>query len=120
MTPRTANTVTRESESQPTRRLRLSRGRAGVLAVALAAISILANVAPVNAWDLGSLSGDDEAMLFTLTNQDRAAAGLPALTNDSYLHKEAEWRAKDMGDRNYFAHEIPPDGKMVFAGAKLR
>jgi hypothetical protein len=49
-----------------------------------------------------------------LTNQDRASAGLNALTNDSYLHKEAEWRAKDMADRNYFSHQIPPGNKMVF------
>ena len=52
--------------------------------------------------------------LFTLTNQDRASAGLNALVNDPYLHKEAEWRAQDMGVRDYFSHQIPPDNKMVF------
>ncbi len=34
--------------------------------------------------------------------------------NDSYLHTKAEWRAKDMGDRDYFSHQIPPDNAMVF------
>ena len=67
------------------------------------------------AWSGGSFSSSDEHLLMTLTNQDRASAGLKALTNDSYLHKEAEWRAKDMGDRNYFSHKIPPGNSMVFA-----
>ena len=66
------------------------------------------------AWDPGTFSAGDEQLLFSLTNQDRASAGLNALVDDGYLHKEAEWRAKDMGDRNYFSHEIPPDNKMVF------
>jgi len=66
------------------------------------------------AWSPGSFSSSDEHLLFSLTNQDRAAAGLKALSNDSYLHKEAEWRAKDMGDRDYFSHKIPPSNSTVF------
>jgi len=84
------------------------------ISLALAALAILATASPAFGWSPGSFSTDDEQLLFTLTNQDRASAGLPALTNDSYLHKEAEWRAQDMGDRDYFSHKIPPDNKMVF------
>jgi hypothetical protein len=81
----------------------------------LAAIGLAASVGPALAWDAGAYSAEDEQLLFTLTNQDRASAGLNALASDSYLHKEAQWRSKDMADRNYFAHKIPPDDKLVFA-----
>ncbi len=83
------------------------------LAVACAVLAIAAS--PAFAWSVSSFSASDEQLLFTLTNQDRASAGLNALVNDSYLHQKAEWRAQDMGDRNYFSHEIPPDNRMVFS-----
>ncbi len=87
---------------------------AGV-ALTLAILTLVSTVGPAFAWTSSSFSSADEKLLFTLTNQDRASAGLNALVNDSYLHKEAEWRAKDMGDRDYFSHEIPPANKMVFS-----
>lgn len=84
------------------------------LAVAVALMAVAGTVAPATAaWGPG-FSPSDEQLLFTLTNQDRASAGLPVLLNDSYLHKEAEWRAQDMGDRDYFSHQIPPGTNMVF------
>jgi uncharacterized protein YkwD len=85
------------------------------LALALSLVTILASAAPTFAWATTAFSPSDEQLLLSLTNHDRASAGLPALTNDSYLHKEAEWRAKDMGDRDYFSHTIPPGNKMVFS-----
>ena len=85
------------------------------LSVALAAAASFANAGMVFAWDASAFSSADEGLLFTLTNQDRASAGLNALVNDSYLHQKAEWRAQDMGDRGYFSHQIPPDNQMVFA-----
>ena len=87
---------------------------AGV-ALTLAILTLVSTVGPTFAWTSSSFSPADEKLLFTLTNQDRASAGLNALVNDPYLHKEAEWRAKDMGDRDYFSHEIPPANKMVFS-----
>jgi uncharacterized protein YkwD len=84
------------------------------VALALAAMTLAATVGTAVAWDPGTFSPADEDLLFSLTNQDRASAGLNALVNDSYLHKEAEWRAKDMGDRDYFSHQIPPSGSTVF------
>ena len=72
-------------------------------------------VSPAFAWGISAFSPGDEQLLFTLTNQDRASAGLNVLVNDSYLHNKAEWRAQDMGDRNYFSHQIPPDNRMVFS-----
>jgi uncharacterized protein YkwD len=85
------------------------------LSVALAGAASFASAGMVFAWDASAFSSADEGLLFTLTNQDRASAGLNALVNDSYLHTKVEWRAQDMGDRGYFSHEIPPDNKMVFA-----
>ena len=93
-----------------TRRLRV-----GGLALALSLLTVAATASPTFAWGSSAFSPTDEQLLFTLTNQDRVSAGLNALTNDSYLHIEAEWRAKDMGDRDYFFHQIPPSNTMVFA-----
>jgi uncharacterized protein YkwD len=88
--------------------------RVGGLALLLALLTTVATTAPTFAWATSAFSPSDEQLLFTLTNQDRASAGLNALTNDSYLHKEAEWRAQDMGDRDYFSHQIPPNNTTVF------
>ena len=88
--------------------------RVGGLALVLSLLTTFATAAPAFAWAPSAFSPTDEQLLFTLTNQDRASAGLNALTNDSYLHKEAEWRAKDMADRDYFSHAIPPANTKVF------
>ena len=92
-----------------TRRLRV-----GGLALTLSLLASLVTASSTVAWSNSGFSAGDEQLLMTLTNQDRASSGLSALTNDSYLHKEAEWRAKDMGDRDYFSHRIPPSNTMVF------
>ena len=68
----------------------------------------------VFAWAGNSFSSSDEALLVQLTNNARAAAGLKALKVDSALTSMARWRSKDMADRDYFSHSIPPDGKKVF------
>jgi uncharacterized protein YkwD len=48
-----------------------------------------------------------EATMFTLHNQARATAGLPALVLDSRLTQVARERSKDMADNNYFSHYRP-------------
>lgn len=92
----------------------LHRARVTGIAVALSAALLMATAGSVFAWSVSAFSPADEQLLFSLTNQDRASGGLNALVNDTYLHKEAEWRAKDMGDNNYFSHAIPPSGQKVF------
>jgi uncharacterized protein YkwD len=89
--------------------------RAAGLALLLAAVALATSAGPTLAWDAGAFSPDDEQLLFTLTNQDRASAGLNALVSDSYLHKKAQWRSQDMAERDYFDHKIPPDDKLVFS-----
>ncbi len=90
------------------------RWRTVASAVLVALVALVATAAPTLAWATTSFSSADEQLLFTLTNRDRASAGLPALVNDPYLDKKAEWRSKDMGDRSYFSHKIPPNDAMVF------
>jgi uncharacterized protein YkwD len=95
-------------------RVSLSTLRNACIALALAVMALGSSAGSAMAWDAGAFSANDEQLLFSLTNQDRASAGFNALVNDSYLHTKAEWRAKDMGDRNYFSHTIPPDNLKVF------
>jgi len=87
----------------------LGRSFKGVVAL-LAFVVTLAAPGLVAAWDPNSYSSPDEALLVQLTNQARAAAGLSALTVDSTLTGVARWRSKDMIDRGYFSHSIPPNG----------
>mgnify|MGYP003352255101 FL=1 len=68
----------------------------------------------VRAWESQTYAPTSETALFALTNQARAKVGLPSLRNDTALHTIARWRSKDMGDRGYFSHQIPPSGAMVF------
>ena len=76
----------------------------------------LALLLPVTAfaWGSNAFSSTSEQQLFQLTNQARAAAGRKALHWDARLATLARARAKDMIVRNYFAHQIPPDGHTVF------
>lgn len=92
-------------------------GHRFVIAVAaLAAVVALAAVPlPAAAWEPGTFVSSSETELFALTNQARAAAGLSALRKDSVLQAIARERSKDMGDRGYFSHQIPPSGKLVFS-----
>ena len=87
---------------------------ASVLLVTIGGALAIPGAQVVRAWDAGTFSSADENLLFTLTNQARASAGLAPLRNDGQLHSLAEWRAQDMSVRGYFSHEIPPQGYMVF------
>lgn len=100
----------------PVPRLSAARPRPTFASLAVAAALALTMATPgaVFAWDANGYSPADEQLLVTLTNQARAAAGLPALTVDPALVEMARWRSKDMIERNYFSHSIPPDGKKVF------
>ncbi len=87
-----------------------------MLAVALVATSagLLALPGRALGWDDDSFSATAEQQLFALTNQARASAGLPVLSWDSALAGIARWRSQDMATRDYFSHNIPPSGEMVF------
>ena len=91
------------------------RLRIATLSLLLAVTTIVATAGTAFAWGATAFSPGDEQLLLSLTNQDRANAGLNALVNDAYLAKEARWRAQDMGDKGYFSHQIPPSNKDVFS-----
>jgi len=46
-----------------------------------------------------------EQAIFQRVNQERAAAGLPALSYNTTMEKYARIKSKDMGDNGYFSHE---------------
>lgn len=45
-----------------------------------------------------------EQSIFQIVNQERAKAGLQALTYNTTMEKYARMKSKDMGDNNYFDH----------------
>src|SRR5882672_3261707 len=83
------------------------------LAALVAIVVTFAAPGLVFAWSANSFSSTDEALLVQLTNNARAAAGLKALKVDSALTSMARWRSKDMADRDYFCHRIPPSGASI-------
>lgn len=55
---------------------------------------------------------DVEKIIFTKVNEERAKAGVPALTYNTTMEKYARVKSKDMGDRGYFSHN-DPEGKLM-------
>lgn len=53
-----------------------------------------------------------EQMIFKKVNEERAKAGVPALTYNTAMEKYARIKSKDMGDREYFSHN-DPEGKLI-------
>ncbi len=70
----------------------------------------LAHPVATVAWTPNTFSATSEAVLLRLTNETRGAADLPTLRLDSTLALAARSRSRDMIERAYFSHEIPPDG----------
>ena len=93
--------------------LRPRRGPLKAVAALLALVVTIGTPGLVFAWTTNSFSSTDEALLVQLTNNARAAAGLKALKVDPALTSMARWRSKDMSDRNYFCHRIPPTGATI-------
>ncbi|WP_195988611.1 CAP domain-containing protein [Clostridium sp. D53t1_180928_C8] len=46
-----------------------------------------------------------EQAIFNKVNEERAKAGVPALTYNTTMEKYARIKSQDMGDNNYFSHE---------------
>ncbi|WP_300379640.1 CAP domain-containing protein [Clostridium sp.] len=53
-----------------------------------------------------------EQAIFQRVNQERATAGLPALTYNTTMEHYARFKSQDMGDRKYFDH-TNPEGKLI-------
>ncbi|MNI62065.1 Cysteine-rich secretory protein family protein [compost metagenome] len=66
---------------------------------------------PTTPSNPGTTIGDaNERLVLTLINQERAKAGLPALTMDANLLRIARIKAQEMVDKNYFSHTSPTYG----------
>ena len=65
-------------------------------------------------WDVERVDAASEDLLASLTNASRANGGLQALAVDAELVELARWRSRDMAERGYFSHAIPPAGTKVF------
>jgi uncharacterized protein YkwD len=83
--------------------------------LALTSLGGMAAPAPVRAtWDVDRADAASEDLLASLTNQSRANGGVRTLAVDFELVELARWRSRDMADRGYFSHSIPPAGTKVF------
>ena len=69
-----------------------------------AAVKVARAQGSVLAYASGSIT---PAQLLALTNQQRAASGLPALRMDSRLNASAQAKAQNMFAENYWAHVSP-------------
>jgi len=84
------------------------------LSVALTSFGGMATPAAVQAtWDVDRADATSEELLAGLTNESRANGGLPTLAVDPELVDLARWRSRDMAERGYFSHAIPPAGTKV-------
>ena len=89
-----------------------------LVALSLALTSLGGMAAPAAAvratWDLDRADAASEDLLASLTNESRANGGLHTLAVDLELVDLARWRSRDMAERGYFSHAIPPAGSKVF------
>jgi uncharacterized protein YkwD len=88
-----------------------------LVALSLALTSLGGMAAPAAAqttWDVDRADAASEDRLASLTNESRAVDDLPMLAVDHELIDLARWRSRDMAERGYFSHAIPPAGTKVF------
>lgn len=64
--------------------------------------------------ETGSFYDQVEQLIFNKVNEERAKAGVQALTYNPTMETYARIKSKDMGVRNYFDH-VDPDGEMITA-----
>ena len=83
----------------------------GSVFVAMKAIVIaFVLLVPVEVYVLPDVLGEQESMLYTLTNTVRQEHGVMPLVSDERLQSSSLAKAHDMAASSYFAHTAP-DGK---------
>jgi hypothetical protein len=82
---------------------------AAVLAVAILAVAARFAV-PLFFSASSYLAAILPGVIVSLTNEERLAVALPAVTQNTLLDAAAQMKAEDMASRGYFAH-VTPDGK---------
>lgn len=90
-------------------------GMATSTATAAAAPAAAAAPTAVRAsWGVDRPDAPSEDILASLTNRSRVDGGMRTLGIDLELAELARWRSRDMAERGYFSHSIPPAGTKVF------
>ncbi len=88
-----------------------------VLALVFGTIGSLLGASPAIArvdGPVATASETSEQALTRLSNDSRSGAGRTPLPSDPALVQFARDRSRDMAERGYFSHQIPPKGTMVF------
>jgi uncharacterized protein YkwD len=88
-------------------------GLAAPTAAAAPTVVAAATAGPAT-WDIDGADAASETLLASLTNASRANGGLQPLAVDLELVEVGRWRSRDMAERGYFSHAIPPAGTKVF------
>ena len=83
-------------------------------AAVLLTMVVIAGILPVNA-SAATREGVLASQLTALVNRERSGRSLRTLRVDTGLVSVARWRSIDMSRRGYFAHQIPPSGRLVFS-----
>ena len=96
-------------------------GRASIasLAAIVALVLVVAMPAPVFAWSNDTFSSTEEGKMLTLINNFRAANGKAAVTVDSTVHADAEWRSQSLYNANCFSHFGPTSSGCPTSGSFL-
>jgi Cysteine-rich secretory protein family len=97
----------------------------GTLGVFIKCIVVFAVVLlPAEAYVMPDIVAVEESKAIMLTNNLRASAGVPKLKENAKLSASAVFKAEDMADKNYFAHESPEGNRLAYfltkAGYKYR
>lgn len=69
---------------------------------------------PAEDTTTGNFYDQVEQLIFNKVNEERAKAGVPALSYNSTMETYARIKSKDMGVRNYFDH-VNPEGELITA-----
>lgn len=91
----------------------------GALGVFIKCIVVLAVILlPAEAYVMPDIVAIEELKVVMLTNNLRVNAGIPKLRENAKLSVSAVFKAEDMAEKNYFAHESPDGNRLGFFLAK--
>lgn len=91
----------------------------GALGVFIKCIVVLAVVLlPAEAYVMPDIVAVEESKVVMLTNNLRVSAGIPKLKENVKLDASAVFKAEDMVEKNYFAHESPEGNRLAYFLAK--
>ena len=87
-------------------------GALGVLIKGLVVVFVM--LLPAEAFVMPNIVAVEESKIVMLTNSLRLKSGLPKLSESPKLAASALYKAEDMADKQYFAHESPEGNRLTF------